>query len=353
MNPHCPRWLIVLGAMGLWTAASCAEPTPTGLQRDVVFDLAAPPARNGELLRRLVSPLHALDMRREMAGNPEALEAMPIAPAQQHFALYVPTSPPPASGYALLVFVPPWKDARVPVEWIPALDRNRVIFVTAAGSGNDAGVLDRRDPLALLAAYNVMQRYRVDLARVYVGGFSGGSRVALRLALAYPDLVRGALLDAGNDPIGTRQVPLPPVDLLHRFQQSSRIVFLTGSDDLVRQTQLARAETSLAQWCVFDAASITLLHTGHVLADATAFAQGLSALSKPHAPDATRIAACRARNAAALDRGLDHAEALARDGQPDQAMQALTAIDARDGGLAAPRIIKLLREIDAQRAPHR
>ena len=336
--------------MGICAAAFCAAPPPAGLQRDAVFDLSAPLARNGELLRRLVSPLHALDMQRAMAGDPESLEASPFAPAQQHFALYVPTSPAPASGYALLVFVPPWQDAHVPVEWIPALDRNRAILVTAAGSGNDADVLDRRDPLALLAAYNVMRRYHVDPARVYVGGFSGGSRVALRLALAYPDLFRGALLDAGSDPIGTARLPLPPEDLLHRFQQSSRIVFLTGSDDLVRQAQLARASASLAQSCVFDAKSITLLHTGHVLADAAAFARGLGVLFEPHVPDATRIAACRAHNAAALDRDLDQTEALAHGGHVDQARQALTTIDARYGNLASPRSVRLLRDIPAQHA---
>jgi pimeloyl-ACP methyl ester carboxylesterase len=353
MKPRLSRWLTALGMAGLCTAALCAALPTTGLQRDVVFNLPAPLARNGELLRRLVSPLHALDMQRKMAGNPEALEALPLAPAQQHFALYVPTSAAPASGYALLVFVPPWKDARIPVEWTPALDRNRVIFVTAAGSGNDSNVLDRRDPLALLAAYNVMQRYLVDPARVYVGGFSGGSRVALRLALAYPDLFRGALLDAGSDPIGTAQLPLPPIDLLHRFQQSSRIVFLTGSDDLARQTQLARTQTSLAQWCAFDTESITLLHTSHVLADATAFARGLAALFKPHLADATKMDACRARNAAALDSDLGKAESLAHSGHSDQAMQSLTGIDARYGGLAAPRSIGLLRDINMQRASHR
>lgn len=335
---------------GICTAAFCAAPPPTGLQRDVVFNLSAPLARNGELLRRLVSPLHALDMQREMTGNPEVLEVSPLAPAQQHFAVYVPTSPAPATGYALLVFVPPWEDARIPVEWIPVLDRNHVIFVTAAGSGNDANVLDRRDPLALLAAYNVMQRYHVDPARVYVGGFSGGSRVALRLALAYPDLFRGALLDAGSDPVGTAQVPLPPSDLLHRFQQSSRIVFLTGSDDLIRQAQLARTNASLAQWCVFDAKNIRLLHTSHVPADATAFAQGLAMLSKPHVPDTEKIDACRARNAAALDRDFGKAESLANSRHFDQAMQSLTTIDARYGGLAAPRSTRLLRTLDSHRA---
>jgi dienelactone hydrolase len=353
MKPRFPRWLIALGTTGICMVAFCAALPPAGLQRDVVFNLSAPLARNGELLRRLVSPLHALDMQQEMAGNPEALEASPLAPSQQHFALYVPTSPAPATGYALLVFVPPWEDARIPVEWIPVLDRNHVIFATAAESGNAANVLDRRDPFALLAAFNVMQRYHVDPAHVYVGGFSGGSRMALRLALAYPDLFRGALLDAGSDPIGTAQVPLPPADLLHRFQQSSRIVFLTGSDDLIRQAQLARTNASLARWCVFDTDSITLLHTSHVLADATAFAQGLAMLSKPHVPDTEKIDACRAGNAAALDSDFGKAESLANSRHFDQAMQSLTVIDARYGGLAAPRSTQLLRNINAQHAPHR
>ena|SRR5690348_7644086 len=353
MKARGVRWLIALGLASLCAIAVCAAaPPPTGLQRDVVFSTPAPLARNGELLRRLVSPLHAIDMQRAMASNPLAMQASPLAPARQHFGLYVPTSRAPAPGYALLVFVPPWNDARIPVEWIPVLDRNHAIFVTAAGSGNDADVLDRRDPLALLAAYNVMQRYRVDPEHVYVGGFSGGARVALRLALAWPDLFRGALLDAGSDPIGTAQIPLPPAELLHRFQQSSRIVFLTGSDDAIRQAQRARSAESLQQWCAFDTDSITLLHTGHALADAAGFAQALGALFKPRAPDAAKVDACRARNAAALAKDLANAESLIHAGDAGQAMQALTAIDAHYGGLAAPRSIELLHALDAHRKAH-
>ncbi|MES2404579.1 MAG: PHB depolymerase family esterase [Pseudomonadota bacterium] len=351
MKRRFARWF-ARGAIGLCTAAACAAAPPTGLQRDVVFSTPAPLARNEELLRRLVSPLHAVDMQKAMAGNPLAMQASPLAPAQQHFALYVPTSPAPASGYPLLVFVPPWNDARIPSEWVPVLDRNHVILVTAAGSGNDADVLDRRDPLALLAALNVMQRYRVDPARVYVGGFSGGSRIALRLALAYPDLFRGALLDAGSDPIGTAQIPLPPADLLHRFQQSSRIVFLTGSDDAIRQAQRARATESLEQWCVSDSDGIMLLHTGHALADAAGLAQALAALFKPRAPDAAKLAACRARNAAALAKELADAESLVDAGHFKQAMQALTRIDAHYGGLAAPRSVELLRALGSRGETH-
>lgn len=294
MPRHSPsRWLTALLLACALTPAPAA-PAPTGLQRDVVFAVAPPLARNGELLRRLASPQDAQRIRHAVANDPGVLDALPLDPARQHFALYVPAGPAPPGGYALLVFVPPWDAARVPAQWLPVLDRAHMICVTAAHSGNDANVRDRREPLALLGAYGVMQRYPVNPAHVYVGGFSGGSRIALRLALGYPDLFRGALLDAGSDPIGTAQVPLPPASLLRRFQQSSRIVFLTGADDPVRQAQLARAGDSLKRWCVFNVDSITLLHTGHVLANATGFARAVDALTRPTVPRPAKLAACRA-----------------------------------------------------------
>ena len=76
-------------------------------------------------------------------------------------------------------------------------------------------------PLALLAYENIRRSHTLDANRVYVGGMSGGSRVALRVALAYPDVFRGALLNAGSDPIGDGAViaasrpicfPVPGID---------------------------------------------------------------------------------------------------------------------------------------------
>lgn len=316
----------------------------------MVFDKHAPLARNAELLRRLQTPFTALRVEQHVPRGAGTLQAWPLDPARQHFALYVPPAPAPGGRYALLVFVPPWNDARVPAQWIPALDATHTILVTAGDSGNDANVFNRREPLALLAAYGVAQRYAVDPAHVYVGGFSGGSRVALRLALGYPDVFRGALLDAGSDPIGTAAIPLPPAALLHQFQQSSRIVFLTGDHDAVRQMQLAHASDTLRRWCVFDTDSITLLDTGHVLADGAGLRRGLSVLAQSRAPDIAALAACRQRHRARLDAALAQAAASARQGHAAVARKQLDAIDARFGGLAAPRSLDLLRQLEAHAA---
>ena len=59
------------------------------------------------------------------------------------------------------------------------------------------GILERRLPLALLGYWNARSRYPIDPDRVYVGGLSGGSRVAQIAALAYPDVFRGVEREDG------------------------------------------------------------------------------------------------------------------------------------------------------------
>lgn len=145
---HCATQFGVAAACAIVLAHAQAAAL-TGLQRNAVFRTRAPLARNDALLRRLRSPLQALRIEQSLPGNSDTLHAWPLDPAQQQFALYVPPGPPPPSGYGLLVFVPPWNDAIVPLQWISALDRNHTVFISAAHSGNDANVLDRRVPLAL------------------------------------------------------------------------------------------------------------------------------------------------------------------------------------------------------------
>ncbi len=316
------------------------------MQTEVAFAEYSPLAGSAELMRRLLSPLTAEQMRRESARSGEPLRGQPIDLAKEKFTVYVP-SPAPAHGYALLVFVPPWRDASVPPHWIGALDGHAMIFVCASNSGNDANVLDRREPLALLAAYNIMRRYPVDPARVYVGGFSGGSRVALRLAVAYPDVFRGALLDAGSDSIGDGQLPLPPADLFRQFQESSRLVYLTGQDDSVGLDQDVHSRQSMQEWCAFDLDTQLMLRAGHEPAGSAALDRALDALTDPHAPEPRRLAACRARTAADLSAKLLHVRALLEGGKPSDAWSWLKKIDTRYGGLAAPESVELARQIHA------
>jgi predicted esterase len=140
-----------------------------------------------------------------------------------------------------------------------------------------------------------MAQYPIDPEQVYIGGFSGGARVALRLALGYPDLFHGALLNAGSDPIGTTEVPLPPADLFRRFQESSRVVYLTGERDEENLARDIHSRQSLEKLCVSDVIAQNVPRTGHDLADPASFSRALDGLAAPRRSDPDKLESCRAR----------------------------------------------------------
>jgi len=337
----------LLGGVFLGALAAAAGGTPAAARAlsSVNFSRSTGIAGNAERVRRLVSPLSALRLERELAQSGTTLTAqLPIRLADERFGLYLPAQQP-AKGFGLLVFVPPWQEARLPPGWSAVLDRFGIIFVSAFKSGNEESVFNRREPLALLAADNVMARYPVDPERVYIGGFSGGSRIALRLALGYPDVFRGALLNAGSDPIGDRDIPLPPRELFERFLTSTRIVYVTGERDAGHVTGDAVSLRSLHQWCMFSTDSQTELRTEHTVATAAALTRALDYLQEERPPESARLAACRTGIEAELAAKLKNTEALISAGRRAEAERALQAIDERFGGLAAPRSLEFAAQL--------
>jgi pimeloyl-ACP methyl ester carboxylesterase len=342
------RERIALGIAVLMLALPVnAQPPPSGLRNDVVFTEYFPFSSTAEIVRRLFSPLKALRINQEAAGAGRTLRGQPVDLAKERYSVYVPASPHSSSGaYSLLVFIPPWPRAEVPRNWIPILDRYNTILVTAANSGNEAATFDRRAPLALLAAVNIMAQYPVDPQQVYIGGFSGGSRVALRIALGYPDVFHGALLDAGSDAIGTPDIPLPAADLFRRFQESSRLVYMTGEHDEENLALAMQSQRSLDKWCVFDVLAQTVPRTGHELADSASFSRALGSLLGPRQSPSSKLAECRARIDRELTAQLEQVESARARGESAAAMQLLDKIDGRYGGLAGPRSVEL------EAAPH-
>ena len=306
--------------------------------RDVVFTNYTEHSSNPQLVRRLLSPLAAERLKRELAASHTTLAAQPVNLAVERFIVYVPTQRP-ARGFAVLVFVPPWQDARLPQGWASALDQHGAIFVSAARSGNDENVMGRREPLALLAAQNILQQYPVDPERVYIAGFSGGSRIALRLALGYPDVFRGVILNAGSDPIGDPQVPLPPKDLFLKFQSSTRLIYITGERDTPHMSDDLMSMRSLRQWCVFNVDSYVQPRLGHEVAPPTALSRALRSLLDAVPPDPAKLTACRSAIDRELAAKLRQVESLIANGRRAEAEKLLNKVDGRFGGLAAPRSV--------------
>jgi len=342
-----PRWRKhPFRAAGLILAALTlcgAGPSPTGLQRDVVFTETAPLAGSSELVRRLLSPLAAERVRAAITASGKVLNEQSIALPNESFVLYVPPAPPPG-GYALLVFVPPWEEAKLPPDWPPVLDRLGVIAVSAARSGNQADIFGRRAPLAVIAARNVMARYPVNPDRVYVAGFSGGSRVAMRLALGYPDLFAGAILNAGSDPVGEGEAPLPPRELFDRFVSQERLVYATGDQDMINLDADVASQSAMSRACMTAIDTDIAAHAGHQVMDQSALAEALTQLDGRKPADPQKLAACRAALDARIAAGLDAAQAQLGAGHADVARRTLLDLDRRYGGLAAPSSVALWRE---------
>jgi dienelactone hydrolase len=312
-------------------SGACAQT----VQTDVAFGTPSPLSGNAQIVQRMFTPLEVQRVNAALAPKGE-----PFDLSKEKYLLYVPANKPP-QGYALLVFVPPWDDERIPKDWAAVLDEYGVIFVSAAQSGNEQNVAFRRVPLALDAAYNVARQYNVDPSRVFVGGFSGGSRTAMLMALEYPDVFRGALMNSGGDAIGTNVRPIPSRDLFALFRAQTHLVYLTGDEDSATKDIVRDSLQSMREWCVPGTHAIVMPHAEHETASGADLGSALQALLDPALPDSSDLAACRATRDAELSAKLDQVDSLIANGDKTAAQNLLNIIDHTYSGLAAPRSLAL------------
>ena len=73
--------------------------------------------------------------------------------------------------------------------------------------------------------------------------------------------------------------------------------------------------------------------------------RALSTLSTRVAPDAEKLASCRARISAEVGAKMREVEGLVADGKTEQARTALRLLDAHYGGLASPHSLEIADKI--------
>ncbi len=318
----------------------CVATVPAAVQKQLIFDQYSALTSNSELIDRLFRPLLARRLREELAGKGQGTDGQGIDLARERFAMYVPADAPASGKFGLLVWISPFDAAAIPPAWLPVLDKHAMIVVTAAGSGNAENVYSRRIPLAMLGYANVAKAYPLDPARTYVGGLSGGARVALRIALAYPDVFHGAVLNAGSDAFGSAVLPPPRPDLFRQFEEGMSLVYATGSRDDENLARDAHSRESARKLCITDLRTEEMRGRGHELIDAVTLDRALTDLSAPRTIDAG-LAACRERRTREIDAQLHDIETMVAAGKKQEAQDRLQRLDERYGGLAAPRSLEL------------
>jgi hypothetical protein len=113
--------LTILGAAASSAFAQGAL-IPGKLARQVTFEQPSPFTTSAVLISRLLTPRQRVRQLSALAANAEALAAYPLDLGAERFSVYLPKQQP-AAGYGLLVFIPPWEDARLPLGWSSVLDR--------------------------------------------------------------------------------------------------------------------------------------------------------------------------------------------------------------------------------------
>jgi tetratricopeptide (TPR) repeat protein len=211
------------------------------------FDQRTPLSSLGEFARRRGVPMEAI-----LQSDPEALE-LPLT--DEVYEVYVPSGYDPETPYGLFVWISPspyggWERPGN----LEVLDRLRIILIGANASGNTRAQWDRWR-LAIEAAHHAQRLYNIDAQRIYVGGYSGGGRMASGLNLLYPDVFRGGFYFYGCDhyldmPLPDRPgatwkaaFPKPGKSALRELKRNQRFVLLTGGRDFNRLQTRATFES--------------------------------------------------------------------------------------------------------------
>jgi tetratricopeptide (TPR) repeat protein len=263
------QWLDLLAREGAAAAARAAFAVEVPER-----DLASRP--RGRFHTTLSEPAPQANAERFLGalGSWENLGVEPTAPwsiTGESFEAYVPEPEVPesassgASGeaaadrpYGLFVWISPTpRGGLTDREMTAVLDSERMIWIGANDSGNTRPRADRIR-LALAAAHGLRATYPIDPERVYVGGYSGGGRMASLLAIHFPDVFTGGVYFMGvdfyrhvakTDQPGTQWggVLEPPTPAARGILEGrSRFVFITGTHDFNRAQTYAYRDQYLA-----------------------------------------------------------------------------------------------------------
>lgn len=328
----------------LFTLAVAAPAAAAGeLLENQVFDRYSPLAAADEFSRRVFSPTTHDRLQRFQQHIGKRPVEQTVDLRNERYDIWVPETRP-ERGYGLLVFVSPTPRWDLTRDWKRELDRAGMIQVSARRSGNAENVHERRIPLALHAVENIRGRYPIDAGRVYIGGFSGGSRTAIRIAAAYADVFHGALLVGGAKVIGEEDFAPPPIELMTLLQRRMRLVYSTGGNDTPNRVLDARGRREMEERCVAGVFDVSQRRLDHWVPGARTLRKAFERLDAPlSAADLAAQDACMPRLTAQVDADLTAAEQAFADGNRARAGELLGAADIAWGGLATERLVKLAR----------
>ncbi|MEE9391415.1 MAG: hypothetical protein V3W41_02810 [Planctomycetota bacterium] len=286
--------LLLLLALGVRSLTAQAEatggakvPIPKDDGRRGVIRLQFPASHPNSDIRRIAHRM-GWTMSFIRKNDPVAKHAI----KECSYVAYVPKSYDAKNPAGIMVWVPVGVEGGFPSEWIKVLEKRNLIGISANRSGNDR-LIWYRVALAIDAAFNLKKSYSIDDERVYVAGYSGGGRVASRVAMHYPGIFHGGIYNGGCNYF--KRIPRPAADRAYwpkRFPRPrgratglvrtrSRHVFVCGATDPNRAQSLGIYRDMKRNERFNNVAWIEIPAVGHVYPDNHWFAKTLDALEAP------------------------------------------------------------------------
>jgi predicted esterase len=322
--------LMVLAAC-LLSVQALADGPRTGLYT-TSFTETTPLAEQREVAQRM---LHRIVYEQDLAQG-SLPSGQSIDPAKESWHVYVPDGYTGSEPYGVLVWVAPYDSGEIAYGWQGQLSDHKLIYVAADKSGNDQGVMDRRVPLALTGLANIEAQYKVDPARIYVGGFSGGGVTASRIAAAYSDVFTGGLFVSTSEGIGSENTPVPPLERYTQMKQRGRYVFTIGTEETNNQVMTGRAVDEYRSLCVLRVEFIHIPNRGHANLEPRVFARALKYLDDPPGVSASDQADCDKELEARRGMAIDAVRQALAAGDKDKAHGLLLDLHQSFGPLAEP-----------------
>ncbi len=143
---------------------------------------------------------------------------------EHSYQLYVPESCVPDKPCGLLLFISPMDQPMSMADWQQVCDDAGLILVMGNRAGNEVHPPTRLR-IILDSFDDVRRKYTIDADRTYISGFSGGGRLACRIAFALPEYFGGVI------PIGSSGEMRNESWLRHRVINRISVAQLIGNED--------------------------------------------------------------------------------------------------------------------------
>jgi dienelactone hydrolase len=326
--------LLLLGLF--WLPAANADAPRTG-SFAVSFYQTTPLADAAEVLKRLLHPL----VYNEWQAAGRIKPGQTILPSQESWRVYVPPDYDGSQPYGVLVWISPGEGGQMEEDWQHVLREHKLIYIGADKSGNVESLVERRVPLALTGLANIEALYKIDPARIYIAGFSGGGVTASRMAAAYADVFSGGLFVSTSEGIGSADTPVPPLDRFMLMRSRGRYVFTSGMEETSNLIANVGSVDEYRSLCVLRVDFIHIPNATHGNIESRVFAHAMTYLDTPPAVDPAAQADCEKKLADRRAQGIDQVRQALAAGDKDKAWSALQDLSMAFGPLAEPEFSRL------------